>query len=353
MSNQEGAKTEISLFMKGEEGGTIQVDSVNTFDPFTADMKLSLHGLALYRFQPYIDPVAQLEVTEGTFSLDGTLTIPEESNYLPALRYQGGFTLDGVKTSDRRTKEAFFQWDAFESDGLTFDVEPNRLHVRKVTFKNPSARIVVDPEGETNAVAIFSPPRTEKGAESENLLEKLVDIIIAKIQGPVPLTVEAAGLRDLSVSFTDQSIKPPYSAKLLISEGSVKSLSSGSKELADVTVKGQIDRYASLQGKARMNPFLKENPEAEININLNNFDLKSVTPYSGKYVGYAIEHGKLNLDANYRLKEESINGDNRFLIKKFGLGPPVDSPDAVDLPIPLAVALLKDRKGNIQFDLNV
>ena len=48
-----------------------------------------------------------------------------------------------------------------------------------------------------------------------------------------------------------------------------------------------------------------------------------------------------------------MKADNRLLLEDLQLGERVDSPDAVDLPVRLAVALLKDTKGNIDIALPV
>ena len=48
-----------------------------------------------------------------------------------------------------------------------------------------------------------------------------------------------------------------------------------------------------------------------------------------------------------------MTAENKLVVEKLQLGEKVDSPDAVDLPIRLAVALLKDTSGKIQLELPV
>lgn len=48
-----------------------------------------------------------------------------------------------------------------------------------------------------------------------------------------------------------------------------------------------------------------------------------------------------------------MNAENKVVVEQLQLGEKVDSPDAVDLPIRLAVALLKDTKGTISIELPV
>jgi len=78
-----------------------------------------------------------------------------------------------------------------------------------------------------------------------------------------------------------------------------------------------------------------------------------MTPYSGKYVGYTIEKGKLNFDLKYLISKKKLDSQNSIFFDQFNFGEKVESPQATKLPVKLAVALLKDRKGEIRLDIPV
>jgi len=82
-------------------------------------------------------------------------------------------------------------------------------------------------------------------------------------------------------------------------------------------------------------------------------DLSPTSPYSRKYVGYIIEKGKLSFDLQYLIDKKKLASENKVFIDQFTLGEKVDSPDATSLPVKLAVALLKDRNGEIHLDIPV
>ncbi|POP54891.1 DUF748 domain-containing protein, partial [Pseudomonas aeruginosa] len=56
---------------------------------------------------------------------------------------------------------------------------------------------------------------------------------------------------------------------------------------------------------------------------------------------------------HYQIERSQLKAENKVLLEGLQLGEKVDSPDAVDLPVKLAVALLKDTKGNIDIQLPV
>jgi hypothetical protein len=82
-------------------------------------------------------------------------------------------------------------------------------------------------------------------------------------------------------------------------------------------------------------------------------DLSPLTPYSGRYLGYAIEKGKLSLNLQYLIEKKKLDAQNKILLDQFTLGSQVDSPDATKLPVRLAIALLKNRRGEINLDVPV
>ena len=75
--------------------------------------------------------------------------------------------------------------------------------------------------------------------------------------------------------------------------------------------------------------------------------------YSGKFAGYRIRKGRLNLDLHYLITKGQLKAENKVVVEQLELGEKVDSPDAVDLPLKLAIALLKDTDGKISIELPV
>ena len=82
-------------------------------------------------------------------------------------------------------------------------------------------------------------------------------------------------------------------------------------------------------------------------------ELTGVTPYSGHFAGYKIAKGKLTVDLKYHIENRQLTASHHIVVDQLQLGDKVDSPDAVNLPLKLAVSLLKDRNGVIDLDLPV
>jgi hypothetical protein len=98
---------------------------------------------------------------------------------------------------------------------------------------------------------------------------------------------------------------------------------------------------------------LREDLFVDLKASFRDMDLSSVSPYSGRYVGYNIQKGKLSFDLKYLIVKGKLESENKVFIDQLTLGDQVDSPKATKLPVGLAIALLKDRKGQINLDLPV
>ena len=78
-----------------------------------------------------------------------------------------------------------------------------------------------------------------------------------------------------------------------------------------------------------------------------------ISPYMAQFAGYKVEKGKLTLGLKYNIVNKTLTASNSILIDQFELGEKVENPDAVSLPLGLAVALLKDSNGRIKIDVPI
>ena len=117
-------------------------------------------------------------------------------------------------------------------------------------------------------------------------------------------------------------------------------------------MKGKLDNYAPLEISGKIN-LLSDDLYVDLKADFKDMDLSPVTPYAGRYAGYTIEKGKLTLSLQYLVVKKKLDAQNRVFLDQFTLGDKVDSPDATKLPVKLAIALLKNRKGEIDLNLPV
>ncbi len=170
---------------------------------------------------------------------------------------------------------------------------------------------------------------------------------------PIDLVVGATRNAHGEVDFSDHFVRPNYSAKLTGLNGRVGSFRSGTSEMASLELHGRAAGTALLDIAGQLNPTVNP-PLMDIRAKATDLELAPLSPYAGKYAGYAIERGKLSMDVAYKIEADGrLTASNQVILNQLTFGDKVDSPDATKLPVLLAVALLKDRHGVIDINLPI
>ena len=166
------------------------------------------------------------------------------------------------------------------------------------------------------------------------------------------IAIDAINIQDGSANYADLWIQPHFAVGIQSLNGSILGLSSNPRSRAKVELKGKVDRYAPVHIWGETNP-LAATTYSDIKMSFKGVELTSATPYSGRFAGYKIEKGKLSVDIDYKIENRQLTAAHKFVIDQLELGERVESPDAIHLPLKIAIALLKDRNGVIDIDLPV
>ena len=352
LSNQKDSRTEATLTLKINQTGTVTVKGEAGMNPLLADLAVQVGTLDLKPFQPYLDAVTQVELVSGMAGLDGRLSFGIEDKDSPEMRFKGNVNLDTFKVVDRLHGEDLARWDAIHFRGMTFDVDPYQLHISEIIARKPYAKVTIWPDKTVNVTNAFSAKTDKPTDDAVFLAARPAKAVSTAAEGPMPITIDTVRMEKGFVQFTDMSLQPNVVTGIQDLNGTVKGLTSETLGRADVLLAGQIDQYAPVKISGQINP-LSDEAYTDLVLTFKNIGLTTATPYSGKYIGHAIEKGKLSLDLRYKLSKNILIGENKILLDQFTFGDRVDSPDATKLPVKLAVAMLKDRKGVIDLDLPV
>ena len=335
---------EVGMQLNGT--GTIRVNGSVLPNPFQADVTLLLKDIGIRPFQPYFEKFARIDVQSGAINLDGTLHLATEHPNGPLMSYEGNARIEELSVADRDQGDEVASLQALSLNQVRVTVDPTTISIKEVGLQQPMAHLVVLPDGGLNLgkLAAVSPSLAsadEKPAEPQKAKNP-----------PVPMTVGVVKLVKAAVTFRDDSVQPPVQTGLSDLTGTIKGLSSKQLARADINLTGRVGKVAPLKIAGTINP-LSEDAFTDLAITLGGMDLTAEGPYSGKYVGYGLSKGKLSLDLKYKVSKKQLEAENKVIVDQLTFGEKVDSPDATSLPVKLAVALLKDRKGRIDIDLPI
>ncbi|XOB63665.1 DUF748 domain-containing protein [Campylobacterota bacterium DY0563] len=159
-------------------------------------------------------------------------------------------------------------------------------------------------------------------------------------------------INDMKMAFEDKNLPIPFKTNVTELNGQFSRLNSSNSKPTKLKLEGIVDKYGytKITGTVDINDIkLLTNT----NILFKNIAIKNFTPYSGKFIGREIDEGKLNLDLKYNIKKSDLDATNSIIINDIKLGKNVESPDAVKLPLELAIALLENSNGVIDIDLPI
>ena len=351
LSTQKGAQANVRVSMQINKQGQVNVDGTAGINPLQADMKVVAKKIALKPFQPYVDDAVNARITSGVASGTGRIRY-HGKDAKPQINVDGEFSVDEIEVQDQLQTDDFMTLKQLKTSGIALELLPNRLRVSEVLIDRPHASVTIDEAGVINVINAFASVEKQNDSNKENLLKRIVNFLIMEFKGPMPIHVDRILLDRFTGNFMDASIFPLFRTRMEITEGAINGLSSKSSERADFKITGNIDQTATIEASGQMNP-MNALKYSKVNLSLKNFALPSISPYSGKYIGYKIDNGNLHTNLKYKVSDDQVDGDNIITIDELALGKAVDSPDALNLPIKLGVALLKDRNGRIALQVPV
>ena len=337
-----GAMFDVGVDMTIADTGKLHVEGTVAAQPPQADVAITLEVLPLPIFQPYVDPVAKVDVISGSFGVSGNASYKEgETPDKPDIRFEGRVVSNDFEAKDKANRERFLAWQAVEVNGINYDSKS--VQVDEVVAKAPFAKVMIHEDRTTNLQDVMVAQGDTTAAPADTS---------AAAPPPLPISVGLVRVEGGSADFSDFSLVLPFAAGIESLNGEIKGLSSDPASRADVTLDGVVEPDGEALVRGQINP-LSGDLYTNVDVIFKDFDLPVLTPYSGHFIGREIDKGKLMLDLNYQVEERWLIGENKIVLDQLELGDDIDSPEATSMPVGLGVALLKDRNGKIDLDVPV
>ncbi|WP_339461653.1 DUF748 domain-containing protein [Pseudomonas sp. EA_105y_Pfl2_R69] len=321
--------------------GKLQASGQVQLNPTTASLNVISSAIDLRVAQAYLSPYVRIELRNGLLGSD--LDVQLSSTEPLALSISGKAQVSQLHTLDTIKERDFLRWQQLDLLGLNYQ-HGDRLSIDKVQLDQPYARFIVNEDLSTNVSDLIIPQPATPQSTAQSAA--------STTEKPLAIHIGEISFKDGSANFADFSLTPNFATAIQQLEGRIGTLDNQTQKPASVDIAGKVDRYAPVSVKGSLNPF-DPLDSLDIHTQFKQVELTTLTPYSGKFAGYRIRKGRLNLDLHYQISKGQLTAENSVVVEQLQLGEKVDSPSAVDLPIRLAVALLKDTEGKIAINLPV
>ena len=341
-------------------GGLNQKGSLNITGEVTqtgqADLALAVSQLDLVALQGWVSDVSPVLLTRGDVDFKGQLQWRDGAG-----KVKGNLAINRINLLDKHTSEDLLRWQALSLSGLEVDTptanRPLAANLGTIDLKNFYANVLLTKEGQLNLNQLSATKTTTAG---ENSVKTQATATPAAPTPPATTTTATPARPNLrigritftngTIDFADHFIQPNYATQITQLNGHVDPLRAGT--LSPIELHGKVERTAPLDITGQIDP-LSHPIGLAIHATARSIELAPLSSYSGRYVGYKIDKGKLSVEVDYKIKQGQLEATNHIFLDQLTFGDKVDSKDALSIPVTLAVALLRNSRGEIDINLPI
>ncbi len=330
------------------EQGAISAQGRVQLTPLMAELDFKVTDIGLDTADPYAAPFG-INIEKGTLNVAGSIEARATQDGFSG-SYAGDLGIDDFAVRDVKSGESFLRFAHLGLEDIRAGSDPMAFQTARVILRSPEISVTRGEQGNlTPALLAGSDKKSAPEQKPEKSAPKQ-DQQEAKTS--LELAIAVIKLENGLFSFTDRFIDPAFSTSLSAIDLRVSDFLLNPEDVAPFELSGRLANQApfTITGEIRT---LQPTARTGVDIAFSNIGMPLFTPYSGKYLGYEIQKGKLNLDLDYRIDARKLKAENHLVFNQFYLGQSVQSPDAPNLPLKLALALLRDRSGTIRLDVPV
>lgn len=322
---------------------------------------LTVDALALNTVDPFLAEFTTLNLQSGELSSSLDLQVSDSEPFSVA----GDLTIEAIELIDTVLEAPLLTLPTLQLDGLNYSTAENRAEISEVLLSGLNIRVIINEDGSTNIGRSVQAPSGTSNIETategtgQDIAETVQESDAAEATGNAAntaalpaITLGRIRLENAAADFTDRDLPFEFNANIIDLNANIDNISNTTSELTRVNLEGQVGEFGLMQLETELDPFNVTNA-ADIDLRFSNIDLPEATPYAIKFAGREVDAGTVDLRLTYLLDNQALQANNIMTLNDLVLGEEVEYPDAMDLPLDLALALLKDSNGVIEFEVPV
>jgi hypothetical protein len=343
LSSKKSSWSTNRLSLRINKAGQFKISSKLRQVPLMVYAKAHMKRLDLSKFQSYVEKKANADLNSGFLSFDIKADHSKKKTIVIANTEVNDFNI-----SERREGKTFFAFSKLLIKKIDLTLNPDQMKIEQIDIYNPYARMKVEANKTTNLDGLMV------GDANASTQDKNITVATVEKDKKKPFSVfiGKVNFKNGTGSFTDLSLPLPFGTDIHDLNGQMLALGTLEDIKTTTDIDGQVDEYGLMKIKGSL---LSANPKkfTDMSVKFQNIDMTNLSPYTGKFIGYELKKGKMNVELDYKINESQMQGGNRIILKQMTLGEEVESEDAISAPVGLAIALLKDSDGVIDLDVPV
>jgi hypothetical protein len=331
-SSKKEEENKVSLSLNTPRSGTININAKTIQEPLTLDAIASIKKFDIVPYKEYIKDFINIDIKKTYLDIDSKILLLATKQ-----KVEGNIKISQIDITHNITKTRLLKMNTFDIMGLKYT--NNNLFVKNVNLDTFQTSFKIGTNKKTNLDRLIVTKKNKKSIKN-NSKKSTFNYYIKKLK-----------ISNGRTEFSDHSLPLNFDTNIHGLNATIHDLSSKNDE-ASIKIKGVIEKYglADIEAHSILSNFKNM---TDVKINFKNLDVSSFSPYSGKFIGQKIADGRLWLALNYSIRNAQLSSTNNIKIKNLTLGEDVNSPEAMSIPVGLAIALLEDGDGLIDLDVPV
>ena len=394
VSSDSAQVSPVQAALTWEKRGAVTANGTVAIWHRSGDIAYTAKDCPLAPFDAYFMPTADLLITDGTALSDGKVHFEWADTLHPELTYAGNVRVDRFATVDGKRKEPFFKFRSLRIASIAYAMRQPKLAIKSIELDAPVVDLVVLPDGTPTVRTVFPRPGEDSAlAAADSAAARAARDSAARDSAPHDSTrrdsattpaapappappsappanrskssgknaptapemrasIGSIKVTNGSIVLTDRSMQPAFSMSIDKLQAVTGRISSESLGVGTLDASAMIDNVAPIKISGRFNP-LSSKEGSDLVVDMQGMEMVPVGPYFGKYLGYGIATGKLRVGMQYRVVGRQLKSENKITLDGFEWGDASNSATATKLPVKLAFSIMRDRNGQIVFDVPV
>ena len=306
------------------------------------DATLTLYRLYLESLQKYISSYADIGASSGVFStrmlLRGNINQPEQSVL------SGELELLDLYLADLNEKE-FLGFEAIRMDIREIDPFNSYFYLDSLTLSKPYVYFEMK-DSTNNFLDILNLGSFD--TLSTKTIEPEQDSLSPQQKSPIYYAVQSFRMEQGVIDFRNYATGKPFDYHLSDIEIKADSIESNSEWLS-LYASMLLNERGKLLSEIGFNPLSPDN--FTLDYTISDFRLSDLNLYSRYYVGFPIVYGDMYYRGHTEVTNHQMLSDNKLIMDRVELGE--KSQGLLDIPLKLALYILKDRHDVIELDIPV
>ncbi len=221
-----GTKTGFDIALTVGGSGKLNAKGSVVAEPFSAKVALRLKEAPIPPLTPYLQDKMRIDITSGTVSGKGTVSMAYTKNKGFGASYAGDFSIGDFNTAEKKDGSRFLAWKSLYFTDIHSGVNPWLMKVGQISLTDFYSRIAIYPRRDDEPAGGGGRPENPRSGDPASGAKPATaeSSPVPKNPEDRPVTVGSVTLQGGQVVFSDSHINPPYKMTLAEIGGRVSGL---------------------------------------------------------------------------------------------------------------------------------